>query len=307
MAGLASMRPMNNGGMWDTVQLAGQPQSYDVSVNEVTPQYLRIFTPGLIAGRNFTQNDLTNPASVAIISGDLARRLGGRGVLGRRLRMVDVPPGARQPEFDIIGIAPDIAATSIKDRPLVLWLPFGGNSPAATVALRTAQPPQAVLPIIRQAMSEIDRNLPMVNTVTMEEQISKGLERERMFATLCSGFGILALVLSAVGLYGVMSYNASRRRGEIGVRLALGARPASVVAMILREGLASVALGIAMGVPLVWFGAEFVKKELSGIKPMDPISLCAGLGIMLFAATLAAAVPAFRAASLDPAEALRQE
>jgi len=307
LAGLASMRPMNNGGMWDTVQIAGQTKRYDVSVNGVTPSYLRLFTAGVVAGRSFARSDLTNPPRVAIVSEDLARHLGGNTVLGRRLLMVDVPPGMKPPEYEIVGIAPDIAATSIKNRPFVLWLPFGGDAPAATVVLRTSQRPQAVLPAIRQTMGEIDRNLPMVDTVTMEEQISKGLERERMFATLCSGFGILALVLSAVGLYGVISYNTSRRRSEIGVRLALGARPRSVVSMILREGLGMALLGVAMGVPLVCLGAEMVNKQLADIKPMDAASLFVGVGILLIAALVATGLPALRAAALDPAEALRQE
>jgi len=307
LAGIASMRPMNNGGMWDTVQIAGQTKPYDVSVNGVTPSYLRLFMTDVVAGRDFTRSDLTNPPRVAIVSQDLARHLGGNTVLGRRLLMVDVPPGMKPPEYEIVGIAPDIAATSIKDRPFVLWLPFGGDSPAATVVLRTSQRPQAVLPAIQRTMSEIDRNLPMVDTVTMEEQISKGLERERMFATLCNSFGIIALVLSAVGLYGVMSYNTSRRRGEIGVRLALGARPGSVVGMILREGLGMALLGVAMGLPLVWLGVEVVKKQLTDMRSMDAASLCVGVGILLASTLVATGLPALRAAAVDPAEALRQE
>ena len=305
--GIASMRPMNNGGMWDTVQLAGQSKSYDVSVNGVTPSYLNLFTTGVMAGRSFTRTDIAATPSVAIVSEDLARRMGGGSVLGQKLLMVDVPPGMKPPDYDIVGIAPAIAATSIKDRPLVLWLPFSGNSTRATVVLRTSAAPATVLPAIRQTMSQLDRHLPMVDTMTMEQQISKGLQRERMFATLCDGFGILALVLSAVGMYGVMSYNTSRRRGEIGVRLALGAKPANVVGMILREGVGTAALGVAIGVPLVWLGSDAVKKELTGMKPLDPISLCAALGILLLAALLAAGIPALRAATMDPTAALRQE
>jgi predicted permease len=306
-AGLASMRPMNIGGWWETAQIAGQSDRYNVSVNGVTPSYLPLYTPRMVAGRNFNRADLAGPPRVAIVSEDLARKMGGNNVLGRKLAILDGPPGAKPPEYDIVGIAPAIAATSIKERPYVLWLPFPGDAPQATVVLRTSQPPQTVLPAIRQAVKEMDRNLPMVDTITMEEQISKGLQRERMFATLCSGFGFLALVLSVVGLYGVISYRTSRRRGEIGVRLALGARPRDVVSLILKEGLGMAVLGIVLGVPFLWLGGKYVQKELTNIKPLDPISLVVGVGVLFLAALFAVGLPALRASTLDPARTLRQE
>src|SRR5581483_2473185 len=167
-------------------------------------------------------------------------------------------------------IAPVIAATSIKERSYVLWLPFSpADAQEATVVVRTSAPPRAVLPAIQKAMSEIDRNLPMVDTMTMEEQISKGLQRERMFATLCNAFGILALVLSVVGLYGVISYGASRRRAEIGVRLALGAKPVNVLSMILRQGLAMAVPGILLGIPVVLLSGKLLQKELTNTRPTD--------------------------------------
>lgn len=303
--GLASMRPMSAAGWWETVQIVGQPDHYNASVNGVTPSYLPLYTSEMIAGRNFNRADLAGPPGVAIVSQDLARRMGGNSVLERRLAMVDGPPGVKPPEYEIVGIAPVIAA-SMKDRPYVVWLPFA-NTPEATVVLRTSQPPQAVLPAIRQTMNELDRNLPMVDTITMDEQISKGLQRERMFATLCNGFGILALVLSVVGLYGVISYNTSRRRGEIGVRLALGARPQNVVSLILREGLGMAVLGILLGVSFVWLGDKYLQKELTNMKPLDPLSLILSLGVLLLAAFFAAGLPALRASTLDPAETLRRE
>jgi ABC-type antimicrobial peptide transport system permease subunit len=164
-----------------------------------------------------------------------------------------------------------------------------------------------VLPAILQPVKEIDRNLPMVDTITMEEQISKGLQRERMFATLCSGFGILALVLSVVGLYGVIAYRTSRRRGEIGVRLALGARPRDVVLLILKEGLGMAVLGIVLGVPFLWLGGKYVQKELTNMKPLDPISLVVGIGVLFLAAVFAVGLPALRASTVDPARTLRME
>jgi len=156
-------------------------------------------------------------------------------------------------------------------------------------------------------MSEIDRNLPLVDVVTMEEQIAKGLQREHMFAILCNGFGILALVLSVVGLFGVIAYGTSRRRGEIGVRLAVGATPGNVFCMVLREGLGLTALGMLMGIPVVWLGGKYVERELSRMKMLEPLSVGLTLGILLTAAFVAVGIPALRAASLQPEETLRQE
>ena len=132
-------------------------------------------------------------------------------------------------------------------------------------------------------------------------------QRERMCATLCTGFGILALVLSVVGLYGVIAYGTSRRRGEIGVRLALGAMPRDVVSMVLREGLGLATSGMLVGMPVVWLGAKYVEKGLSRMKPLEPLSVALALGILLAAAFVAVGIPALRAAALQPAETLRQE
>ena len=305
--GLASMRPMNVGGWWESVRLGQQDAIHNVSINGITPGYLPLYVSRMVAGRNLSWADVTGDAKVAVISEDLARKLGGLTVLGRRLAFTDGPPGRKPPEFEIIGIAPAIAATSMKERPFTVWLPLGKDSNEVTVVLRTSQRPQIALRAVEASMRKIDHNLPLVDVTTMEEQISKTLQRERMFATLCDSFGVLALVLSVVGLYGVMAYNTSRRQGEIGVRLALGAMPRDVLLMILREGLRLAALGVLIGVPLVWLGAKYVQKELFQMKPLEPASVFAALGILLTAALVAVTIPAIRASALRPMDALRQE
>jgi predicted permease len=305
--GMASMRPMNTGGWWENVRLAGQNAVDNASINGVTPAYLLLFTPRLVAGRNVSRADINSGAKVVVISEDLARKLGGQSVLGRPLEFASDHPGEKALQFEIVGIAPVIAPTSMKERRYAVWLPLDKDTPELTVVVRTLRRPQTVLPAIREAMSEMDRNLPLVDVVTMEEQVAKGLQRERMFATLCTGFGILALVLSVVGLYGVIAYSTSRRRGEIGVRLALGAMPTEVFSMVLREGLWLAVLGMLVGLPVLWLGAKYVEKELSHMKPLEPASVALALGILLAAALVAIGVPALRAATLKPAETLRQE
>ena len=305
--GLASMRPMNVGGWWEDVRLGQRDVIHNVSINGVSPGYLPLYVSRTIAGRNLSWADVTSDAKVAVISDDLARKLGGLTVLGHRLAFADGPPGRKPPEFEIVGIAPVIAATSMKERPFTVWLPLGKDANEVTVVLRTSQRPQIALRAVQSTMRQIDRNLPLVDVATMEEQISKTLQLERMFATLCNSFGILALVVSVVGLYGVMAYNTSRRQGEIGVRLALGAMPRDVLMMVLREGLRLATLGLLIGVPLVWLGAKYVQKELFQMKPLEPASVFAALGILLTAALIAVAIPAIRASALRPMDALRQE
>ena len=306
-AGLAWMRPMNIGGWWEAVRLDGQSEKFDVSMNGVTPAYLPVFAPRMVAGRNLTWADIRGGAQVAVISEDLARKMGGSAIVGQTLHLAEGPPGQTPPAYEIVGIAPAFAATSMKERPYAVWVPFKKDGPDATVAVRTSQPPQAALPQIRRTMREIDGNLPMVDVITMEEQIDKGLQRERMFATLCGGFGILAVALSVVGLYGVMAYSTSRRRSEIGVRLALGALPRNVLSMVMREGLALALAGIVLGIPVVWLGAKYAEKELFRMKVFEPDSIIAAVGILLVAALVAIGAPAARASALQPSETLREQ
>jgi predicted permease len=305
--GMASMRPMNVGGWWEEVALSGQTGVASVSVNGITPGYLPLFVPRMIAGRNFTRTDITAGAKVTIISEDLARKLGGGSLLGRLISFTDGAPGEPPRRFQIIGIAPSFAATSLKVRPYVMWLPIGADNPEVTIVVRTAEHPQNVLPALRRTMANIDRNLPLVDVMTMEQQIGIGLQRERMFASLCTGFGVLALILSVVGLYGVVAYSTSRRRSEIGVRLALGALPRNVLGMILREGLSLVVLGVLIAAPVAWLGTRYITKLLQDMKPLDPLSFVGALVVLMTAALIAITIPAIRAAAVDPADTLRQE
>lgn len=306
-AGLTLMRPMNIGGWWERVQLAGRTDSYHVSMNAITPSYLPLYAPRMIAGRNINRSDIQAQSKVAVISEDLARKLGGPGVLGQVLTLTDGPPGVKRDTFEIVGIAPAMAVTSMKDRPYAVWVPLRPDTKQLVAVVRTSQSPSAVLPAIRAAVAGMDRNLPLVDVVTMEEQIAKGLQRERMFATLCGGFGVLAIALAVVGLYGVIAYSTSRRRSEIGVRLALGALPRNVLLMVMREGIALAVAGIVLGLPIVWVGAKYAEKELFQMKVFEPVSIAAALAILLAAALIAVGMPAARASHLQPSETLRDQ
>lgn len=307
-ASLATIRPMNQGGWWGNIQEVGKDKKFDVAINAITPTYLPIFAGKLKAGRNFTAADMAPKApKVAIISEDLARQLDPNTFpIGRKIRHGD-DPSPKAESMEIIGVAPAFAFNSMKERPHLLWLPFETQKEEATVVLRTKANPSALLPSIREIMRQLDPNLPLADPFTMEELVARNLKRERMFATLCGSFGILALLLSVIGLYGVMSYNASRRRNEIGVRLALGAVPRNVIWMVLKEAIGLTTLGLILGAPAIYYGSKFLEKELFELKPLNPILIGISLLLLASSATIAAWLPARRAAALDPATALRQE
>ena len=304
--GLVRFRPMNIGGWWEKVQLAGQTEAYNASMNGVTPAYLGLYARELVAGRNLTWADIESGAKVALISEDLARRLGGAAALGQTL-LVEGGPREKPRGYEIVGIAPALAVTSMKERPYAVWLPLERDAAEAVVVVRTSRPPAALLAAIRRTVEGADRNLPLVDVVTMEEQIAKGLKRERMFATLCGGLGLLAIALSVIGLYGMMAYNTSRRRGEIGVRLALGAVRRDIVVMVMREGLAMVAVGVVLGLPVVWMGAKYAEALLYQMKVLDGASVAMALGLLVIAAVVAVLAPAMRAAGLQPSQTLREQ
>jgi predicted permease len=309
VVGIGSRRPLSyyNWGA-ARVQLAGSSDTLMAQYDHVTPGFLPLFSHP-VAGRTFTWAEVKSGGTVAVISEDLARRLGGRDVLGQTLDFGNGIGGHGSTPLTIIGIVPSMARTTLIDVQPTVWLPMDTATlrPEVTVVVRTTRAPYTVVPGIQRAMREIDPDLPLVDLVTMEEQIASGLQRERMFATLCNGFGILALLLSIVGLYGVMSYQTSRRRGEIGIRLALGAVPRTVAVMVLRDGVTLVVLGVLGGLPVVWIGARYAEKELTHMKALDPLSLSLATGVLLAAALFAIGIPALRASGIQPMEMLRRE
>jgi ABC-type antimicrobial peptide transport system permease subunit len=177
----------------------------------------------------------------------------------------------------------------------------------ATFAIRTSLASEALLPTLRDAMRQVDASLPLLDVRTQDEQIAANLMQERIFATLTGGFGILALVLACVGVYGVMAYSVARRTSEIGIRLALGAIPRQVLQMVLREASRLSALGIAIGLAASFPLARLVRSMLYGIAPYDPLTFCGAALLLLLIALGASWIPARRAASIQPVEALRHE
>jgi predicted lysophospholipase L1 biosynthesis ABC-type transport system permease subunit len=178
---------------------------------------------------------------------------------------------------------------------------------ANTLLLRTTGDPAKTTAALRSAVGEVDANLPLLQVTTIEEQVSNLISHDELISNLTSIFSMLALVLAAIGLYGVMSYNVARRTNEIGIRLALGAQASNVVKMILRETVLLLAVGTALGLPLALLATRLIKEQMFGLDPLDPLTFAVAL-LVITGTTLATGwLPARRAAKVDPVVALRCE
>jgi putative ABC transport system permease protein len=211
---------------------------------------------------------------------------------------------------EIIGIVKDAKYGSLREESLPTAYVSLHQERAFT--LRTfelslaAGSPTALIPGVKSAIAEINRDI-SVDFNTLSAQIDESLTRERLLATLSGFFGALALFLATIGLYGVMSYNVARRRGEIGIRMALGAEPSRVLRMVIKEVALLIAIGLTVGMVAALATTRFVESFLYGMKPNDPWTLSLAAGVLALAAALAGFLPARRASSLDPMIALREE
>jgi ABC-type antimicrobial peptide transport system permease subunit len=176
-----------------------------------------------------------------------------------------------------------------------------------TYEIRTRMKPEALVPSLRNVVQQVDPGLPLVNVRTQDGQIAADLIQERLFVTLTSGFGVLALALACVGIYGVMEYSVANRRNELGIRMALGAQPGQVRAMILRESTRLTGVGIVAGLAAALVLTRAVHSMLYGVRAWDPVTMASGVMILLTVALAASWIPARRAAAVQPMDALRHE
>ena len=261
----------------------------------------------ILAGRGFGPQDTATSAKVAVINQSLARtRFPHGNPVGQRFRL-ERDTGDW---IEVVGICADTRYQNLReDDPPQFFVPYiqqtevGGMS----YVIRTKFAPQAIVPALRLAVAEIDSNLALEDVRTQQEQIGESMRVERALAALIGGFGMLALALAAVGIYGVMAYSVANRRNEIGIRLALGAQPAQVRGMILRESTWLAVAGVVAGMSAALLLTRLVKSMLYGIQPYDPTTMTAGILVLLAVAVAASWIPARRAAGVQPMEALRHE
>jgi len=297
----------------NTITITGAPPPPDsaagVNMNGVSANFFTAMELPIVLGRGFSDRDDAAAPPVAVVNQTLVKKyLGLENPIGRRLVYTLGPAGSFM--ADIIGVAGDAKYTDLRGPvPPTLYLPTpqqpGGS---ASFALRiAASDPAAVFPSIRAAVREIDPTLPVLDLRTQDEQIDRLHAQEWLFARLSGFFGVLALSLACVGLYGLMSYAVLRRTAEIGLRLALGARPSQVVRMMLRESVAVVGLGLLAGLAAAAALSRLVAAMLFGLSPADPLTHLAAAMMLGAVALVASSLPALRAARLEPTEALREE
>jgi ABC-type antimicrobial peptide transport system permease subunit len=228
--------------------------------------------------------------------------------VGRRLTF-GANPNAAASEIEIVGVASDAKYTTLREaEPVTIYLPAPQLLDGiANYYVRTAGDPAAIGPAIRGAVREIDPTLPVIDLRTQDQQLERRSSQERLFAELSAFFGVAALMLASVGLYGLLSYLVVQRTGEIGLRLALGARPAQVLRMVLRESIAMVAFGLALGAAVAYGAGRFVEAMLFGLTAADPFTYAIVAGSLVVVTLLASLLPARRAARVDPMIALRAE
>jgi predicted permease len=274
---------------------------------EVGNRFFETLGIPILNGRGFGPQDTATSPKVAVINQSLARTRFPQGnPIGQRFRL-DKDKGDW---IQVVGICADTRYQNLReDMPPQYFLPYlqqtdvGGMS----YVIRTGLPTQAIVPAVRRAMAQIDPDLPLEDVRTEQEQIGESMRMERALAALISGFGLLALALAAVGIYGIMAYSVANRRNEIGIRLALGAQPGQVRGMILRESTWLAVGGIVVGMAAALALTRLVKVMLYGIGPYDPLTLAAGVLVLLAVALAASWIPARRAAGVEPMEALRHE
>ena len=270
----------------------------------------------IIAGRAFGEQDTATSQKVAIINQSLARaRFPGQNPIGKMFTTsTHDADGHKSTTGDdwirIVGVCADTRYANLRDVPPPQFiLPYIQQTQVGgmTYEIRTRLKPEVILPSLRRVVQQADPDLPLVNVRTQDQQIEADLQQERIFVTLTSGFGLLALALACVGIYGIMAYSVANRRNEIGIRMALGAQPAQVRGMILRESTWLAIAGIVVGVGAALLLTRMIKSMLYGIQPWDPPTLTVGVLILLTVALAASWIPARRAARVQPMDALRHE
>ena len=274
--------------------------------NSVSPGYFETLGMTLVEGRTLRdQDNHVDAAGVTVVNESFARRFFPAGALGRAILF----PGRDGQRLEIVGVVRDAKYNSLRTaaKPL-FFLPYARMTRSLrSLEVRTTQPISAIAGPVRDALYSVTKNFMIRQVLPLTEQVDRSLSAERLLLRLCAVFAALALLLACIGLYGVIAYSVAQRTNEIGLRVALGATPATVMGGIMRETLTLAAAGIAVGIPASLASGRLLTGFLYGMTPRDPLTLAAAAGTLLAAAAAAAALPARRAARVDPALALRSD
>jgi len=269
----------------------------------VSDNFLKTMGIHILSGRHFNASDNSDTGRVAIVNETFASTFFPQeDILGKHIKRGNN-------EYQIIGLCRDAAYANLRDPvPPTLYFPSAQHPRGRMIfAVRSVVPPMSLVSTVRNRLAQIDRDIPLEELTTQQQVINKSMAAERLFSMLCGILSCLALSLCCIGLYGLMAYNVTRRTGEMGIRMAFGARPRDIARPILYETLVLATIGEAIGMPLALAVTQLMRSAFFGIKPYDPLTVTGSVALLLTIAVLAAWLPARRAAKVDPMEALRYE
>ncbi len=307
--------PINDGRRGNTLRVSGltlSPDQMSVAVMPAGPRFFATMKIPLLRGRDFNEHDTERAPKAAVVNQAFVKRyFPDRDPMGQH---IGFDSDAANQDMEIVGIARDAKYGSLRDEtPATVYRPFAQESevPYLFFELRTAADPLALVPAARAAVASVDRDVPLFGIETETQQIDDALLQERLFAKLAGFFGLVALLLASVGLYGILSYAVARRTSEIGIRMALGAQPANILRMVLREILLLVLSGVLIGIPASFAATRFASSVifdlLFGIKANDVSTMVLATILLMVVAIFAGFLPARRAMRVDPMVALRYE
>jgi predicted permease len=309
-AGLAVTLPLNDGRWEDGIYPEGEDsRRVQTFQNLVSPRYLETMNIPLLLGRQFSERDDAQAPRVAIINQTLARRLWpNENPLGKLLTE-KLSPDTKQ-TVEVIGVARDIKGRDLLEAagPPMLYLPLLQNyQPSVVLHLRASVEPEQLIAALRREVSALDRNLPVHSIQPLDEHLSATLTPQRLLASLGASFGLLALLLAGVGLYGLLAYTVAQRTPEIGIRMALGAHTGAVLRLVVAQGMRLALSGAGIGLAAAFAMARLMKGLLYGVSALDPLTFVVAPLLLVGVALMACYFPARRATKVDPLIALRAE
>jgi predicted permease len=289
---------------------ADSQQRRNTSRSWVGPDYFKTMGTRLLAGREFDERDTTSAPNVAIVNEAFARMLlNGANPVGRSF-WIEKTPSDPETRYEIVGWVKDTKYGELREEFVpIIYLPTAQTprqGAGGQFLIRSSLPQAEIVAAVRRVLAETNPAIG-VSFQGFKTMIEESVLRERLLATLSGFFGLLALLLACIGLYGILSYNVSSRTSEIGIRMALGARRRDVLWLVLREALLMVIIGLAVGLPMIWAVTRLASTLLFGLTPTDPVSLLLAALLMIAVAMMAGYLPARRATRVDPMVALRYE
>ena len=287
-----------------------QPRAH---IGWISSGFIGTFNAQVLRGRDFDARDTAASLPVALVNRSFAEKYWpGQDPIGRRIRFSDAEDPAAEPWRTVIGVAPDLGMASIEDNesgPAGFYIPLAQDCPAfVSLVVRTRDAnPLAITERVRAHVTALDKDLPIYFIRSMEEVVAQTGFFQNLFATLFAIFGLVALVLASVGIYGVIAFSVEQRTQEIGIRMALGARQSSVLGLILRQGMLQLFLGLGLGLIPAWLLGKMLGGILAGVPPYDPPTFVGVCLLLASVALLACWVPAQRASRTDPLVAIRYD